>query len=142
MKDNLDSKTVYSTKAEKYAKYRWDYASEAIKTMMDITQMNATSTVADLGAGTGILTRHFVDKVQRVYAIEPNAEFRHILAVTMKSFSSLLMVDGSAENTGLPTRSVDAITVAQAIHWFDPEPAREEMLRILKTGGWLALLRN
>jgi hypothetical protein len=34
------------------------------------------------------------------------------------------------------------ITVAQAIHWFDPEPARREMMRILKNEGWLVLLRN
>jgi SAM-dependent methyltransferase len=34
------------------------------------------------------------------------------------------------------------ITVAQAIHWFDPEPARKEMMRILKEEGWLVLVRN
>jgi SAM-dependent methyltransferase len=50
--------------------------------------------------------------------------------------------DGTAENTKLPHEAVDVITVAQAIHWFDPEPARQEMRRILKAGGWLALVRN
>jgi len=32
--------------------------------------------------------------------------------------------------------------VAQAIHWFEPEPTKAELRRILKPGGWLAVLRN
>jgi ubiquinone/menaquinone biosynthesis C-methylase UbiE len=48
----------------------------------------------------------------------------------------------SAENTGLPAHSIDLITVGQAIHWFEPQPARTEFLRLLKPGGWLALSRN
>lgn len=48
----------------------------------------------------------------------------------------------AAEAVPLPTCSVDLITVAQAIHWFDPRPTRQEFLRILKPGGWLAILRN
>ncbi len=138
----MDTKTVYSTKAEKYAKYRWDYAPQAIAAILEITQMSTKSTLADIGAGTGILTRHFAEKVQRVYAIEPNLGMRQILTRDMKAFPSVFVLDGSAENTSLPNNSVDVITVAQAIHWFDPEPAGREMLRILKRGGWLALLRN
>ncbi len=138
----MDTKTVYSTKAEKYAKYRWDYAPQAIEAILEITQLSTKSTLADIGAGTGILTRHFVDKVQRVYAIEPNLEMRQILTRDMQSLLSAFVLEGSAEKTTLPNNSVDVITVAQAIHWFDPEPARREMLRILKTGGWLALIRN
>ena len=75
----MDTKTVYSTKAEKYAKYRWDYAPQAIQAMVEITQMSSKWTLADLGAGTGILTRHFIDKVEKIYAIEPNVEMMQIL---------------------------------------------------------------
>ena len=138
----MNTKTVYSTKAEKYAKYRWDYAPEAIEAIIEITRMTNRSILADLGAGTGILTRHFVNRARKVYAIEPNAELRQILARDIADFPSVSVVDVSAEDTRLSDQSVDVITVAQAIHWFDPEPAREEMMRILKPGGWLALLRN
>jgi ubiquinone/menaquinone biosynthesis C-methylase UbiE len=138
----MDTKEVYSTKAEKYAKYRWDYAPQAIEAIVEITRMNSESTLADLGAGTGILTRHFAGRVHRVYAIEPNAEQRQILARELQAFLSVRVLNASAEDTMLPKSSVDVITVAQAIHWFDPEPARREMLRVLKRGGWLALVRN
>jgi ubiquinone/menaquinone biosynthesis C-methylase UbiE len=138
----MNSKTIYSAKAEKYARYRWDYAPEAIQAILDTTNISLNSTMADIGAGTGILTRHFADKTRRIYAVEPNLEMRQILSREMASFPSVAVLDGCAENTTLPGNSVDVITVAQAIHWFDPEPATQELMRILKGSGWLALLRN
>ena len=138
----MDTKKIFSTKAEKYAKYRWEYAAGAIETLVKITQMSIHSTVADLGAGTGKLTKHLAGKAQRIYAIEPNFELRQILTRDLGAFASISVIDGSAEATALPEHSVDVITVAQAIHWFDPVPARQEMMRILKEDGWLALIRN
>jgi ubiquinone/menaquinone biosynthesis C-methylase UbiE len=138
----MDSKTVFSTKAEKYAKYRWDYAVSAIEAMINITQMSLDSTIADIGAGSGILTRYFVAKAQKIYAIEPNLELRKILTKELGAFPSVSVMDSCAEDTKLPGKSMDVITVAQAIHWFDPEPARQEIKRILKDNGWLVLIRN
>ncbi|MEN6436106.1 MAG: class I SAM-dependent methyltransferase [Anaerolineaceae bacterium] len=138
----MDTTTVYSIKAEKYAKYRWDYALNAIDAIADITKLSSTSTIADIGAGTGILTRHFTNMVQRIYAIEPNVEMREMLVKELGTCSTVSVVDGCAENTKLANSSVDVITVAHAIHWFDPEPARREMMRILTDGGWLVLVRN
>lgn len=138
----MNSKTIYSTKAEKYAKYRWDYAPQAMEAIVETTRISIESRVADIGAGTGILTRHFAGKAGRIYAVEPNLEMRQILTREMASFPSVAVLDACAENTTLPDHSVDIITVAQAIHWFDPEPARREMRRILKGQGWLVLIRN
>ena len=67
---------------------------------------------------------------------------RQIAAKKLISYPSVSVIDGSAEDTKLLGQSVDLITVAQAIHWFDPGPTKAEMLRILKKNGWLALVRN
>jgi len=138
----MSTTTVYSTKAEKYAKYRWDYAESALEAIFAITQLSSNASVADIGAGTGILTRHFVGRVKRIYAIEPNAEMRRMLSTALGDNSSVLVLAGCAEVTTLAEKSVDLITVAQAIHWFEPQPARAEFMRILKNRGWLAILRN
>jgi hypothetical protein len=51
-------------------------------------------------------------------------------------------LDGTAEATGLPSHSFDLITVGQALHWFDLSRARTEFVRILRRGGWCAVVYN
>lgn len=131
---------AYARKAEKYARYRWDYAPGAIHAIFEIAGLTVQSCVADLGAGTGILTRPFVERVGQVYLVEPNLEMRQ--QAEPLAGPTCTLIAARAEQTNLPDQSVDLVTVAQAIHWFDPEPARREILRILKPGGWLALIRN
>jgi ubiquinone/menaquinone biosynthesis C-methylase UbiE len=138
----MNQKNVFSSKAEKYSRYRWDYSPQAIQTIFDRANLTSESIVADLGAGTGILTRHFIDKVGRLYAIEPNPEMRHVAKEAFRSYPSCIVKEGCAEETTLADGEVDVITVAQAIHWFSPEPANTEIHRILRKGGWLAILRN
>jgi SAM-dependent methyltransferase len=138
----VDAKAAYSSKAEKYARCRWDYAPPAIQAVFDSAHITRASCVADIGAGTGILTRAFVGRAGLVFAVEPNAEMRHMAEKTLRPDAACVIVDGSAEATTLPDHTVDVITVGQAIHWFDPQPTRAEFLRILKPGGWLAVLRN
>jgi ubiquinone/menaquinone biosynthesis C-methylase UbiE len=131
----------YSAKAGGYAQYRWDYAVEAIQAIFDIAQLSEASTIADVGAGTGMVSRHFVERVRQVFAIEPSLEMRQIAAQSLRQFPPFCNIDGLAEATTLPNRSVDLIAVGRAIHWFPPESTRNEFRRILKPGGWLAILR-
>jgi ubiquinone/menaquinone biosynthesis C-methylase UbiE len=115
---------------------------EAISALFDIAGISRQTTIADLGAGTGILTKHFVGKAGLVYAIEPEAEMRSFLEKAYSENPFCQIINSSAENTNLPAHSVDLITVGQAIHWFEPDAARREFQRILKPSGWLAVLRN
>ena len=92
--------------------------------------------------GTGILTREFIGKVERVFAVEPNPEMRAIAARELRQYPSCHVIDGRAEATTLADESVDLITAAQSIHWFEPQAGKKEFLRILKPGGWLAICRN
>jgi ubiquinone/menaquinone biosynthesis C-methylase UbiE len=133
---------VFSSKAEKYAQYRWTYAPDAIQDILGITGVTQETIMADIGAGTGILTREFVGKVKQVYAIEPNAEMRAILKRELGNQVTCTILGARAEATMLPSRSVDVITAAQAVHWFEPENARAEFYRILKPSGWMVICRN
>jgi SAM-dependent methyltransferase len=133
---------VFTSKAEKYARFRWSYAPQAIQAIFDITALGAGDVVADIGAGTGILTRALAGKAGQVYAIEPNPQMRRLAAQALEGFPECVLVDGRAETTTLLDHSVDLITAAQAVHWFEPEAARLEFYRILKKGGWIAFCRN
>lgn len=127
----------FSGKAAGYAAHRWNYAPVAIEYIAQAAQLNAASVVADIGAGTGMLSEHFLGRVGRVLAVEPNAEMRAAAPVE----PTLTFVDGRSDATTLSPASVDLIAVGRAIHWFPPEATKAEFQRILKPGGWLAVLR-
>ena len=98
--------------------------------------------IADLGAGTGMLTRHFIDRVGQIFAVEPNDDMRAQAAADLRHCKSLRVIAGTAHATGLPDRSVHAVIVGRAIQWFDPVPSQAEIHRILRPGGWLIVLRT
>ncbi len=135
----MNTITMYSRKAEKYDKFRWDYSPNAIQTIFEFAQLSRESSLADIGGGTGILSKHFLRKVKNVFIVEPNSEMRQIAETNLRAAT---VVAATAENTTLPDHSIDLVTVAQSIHWFNPESARREFQRILKPQGWLAILQN
>jgi SAM-dependent methyltransferase len=138
----MDPTAAFSSKAENYARYRWSYAPQAIEVICQTAALDENSTVADIGAGSGILTRHLIGKAGLVLALEPNAEMRRMLEQELGTLPGCRILNARAEDTTLPTASIDLITAATAANWFDPQPTRAEFLRILKPGGWLAFLTN
>ena len=138
----FDTVACFSSKAERYAKSRPDYASEAIQTIFEQTKLTPESVVADIGSGTGIVSQHFIKNGNRVYAVEPNSEMRQVAETALGKYPNFQSVDGNSEQTTLPDASIDLITVGQAIHWFDGEPSKREFLRVLKPSGWFSILQN
>ncbi len=98
--------------------------------------------VADIGSGTGISARLFLDNGNTVYAVEPNEAMRKAAEEALSGFNNFHSVCGSSEHTTLQEESVDLIVAAQAFHWFDPVPTKKEFLRILKPSGYLVVLYN
>jgi SAM-dependent methyltransferase len=95
--------------------------------------------VVDVGAGTGKLTRGLVATGADVIAVEPLREMRLQLERVVPEADA---VDGTAEAIPLPDGAADAVTAAQAFHWFDPERALPEIRRVLREDGALALVWN
>ena len=122
--------------ADVYERSRPQYAPEALAWLAERLHLGR---VLDLGAGTGKLTRQLVALGADVVAVEPGDEMRAVLA---KAVPGVDVRAGSAEAIPLEDASVDAITVAQAFHWFRVDEALAEMHRVLRNGGSFALLWN
>ncbi|HKU58467.1 MAG TPA: class I SAM-dependent methyltransferase [Gaiellaceae bacterium] len=129
----------FGAAADVYERARPSYPEEAVRWIAERIHLDERSTVADVGAGTGKLTRMLVATHARIVAVEPVEAMR---AVLLDRVPGIEVLDGTAEAIPLPDASADAITVAQAFHWFDHERAIPELHRVLKPGGWLVLIWN
>jgi len=132
----------FSNRVENYRRYRPTYPPAVIDLIRNTAHLAAGATIADIGAGTGILTRLLLHASWHVYAVEPNSPMRAAAEADLGSSSFFHSVEARAEATGLADASVDAITSAQAFHWFEREAARAEFRRILRPDGWVFLIWN
>ena len=98
--------------------------------------------VADLGAGTGILTRALLAQDALVHAVEPSLAMTQVLSARSRDQDGLQVHLATAEATGLGEASCDVVVAAQAWHWFDDALVQDEVLRILRPGGVLAVVAN
>jgi ubiquinone/menaquinone biosynthesis C-methylase UbiE len=122
--------------ADEYERGRPGYPPAAIEFLAGRLRLGPGRTVLDLAAGTGKLTRPLVATGAEVVAVEPVAQMRAALPAAARA------LDGTAEAIPLAAGSVDAVTVAQAFHWFDGDAALAEIHRVLRPGGTLALVWN
>ncbi|HZR97040.1 MAG TPA: methyltransferase domain-containing protein [Gaiellaceae bacterium] len=127
------------TAADRYERGRPDYPAAALATIVERLDIRPGRTVLDLAAGTGKLTRLLVPAGAALVAVEPVHEMRVELE---RRVPGVAVRAGTAERIPLADASVDAVTVAQAFHWFDEEPALREIHRVLRPGGGVALVWN
>src|SRR5689334_22644665 len=137
-----ESVNRFTSRVETYAKYRPGYPAEIVDLLRRECNLTPDSIVADIGSGTGKLTELFLANGNVVFGVEPNGAMREVAENIFKDQPSFRSVDGSAESTTLTDASVDVITAGQAFHWFDAAKTRREWVRILKSGGWVALIWN
>ena len=129
----------FARAADAYERGRAMFPADAVAAMLASTGAAPGVTLLELGAGTGKLTRSLTGSGARVIALEPVAEMRAKLAAGVPGAE---LLDAVAEAIPLADESVDAVVVAQAYHWFDPEAATAEVARVLRPGGAVALVWN
>ena len=128
--------TSFGSVADDYARARPGYPRAAVRWALEVAP---GMEVLDLAAGTGKLTAAILDAGASVTAVEPLDSMRAQLEA---AFPDVRALAGTAEAIPLADRSVDAVLVGQAFHWFDVGPALDEIVRVLRPGGVLAALWN
>lgn len=127
--------TSFGAAARNYDRYRLGPPAE----ILDRVLPQSCSSVLDLGAGTGAMTRHLMSRIPTVYAVDPDPRMRAVLSENCPGVTAL---EGVAEQIPLPDASVDAVVMSSAWHWVDPDRAIPEVARVLHDGGTLALVWN
>ncbi len=123
-----------------YAESRPGYPDDAVDDILASLPENPI--IADIGSGTGKLSKMLLARNAFVCCVEPNDEMRAESETYLKNYKNAKIINGTCDKTSLDDKSVDCITVAQAFHWFEPNAFLNECRRILKPDGKVYLLWN
>ena len=127
--------TTFGAAAGDYDRYRAGVPGEVVERILPA----GVGAVLDLGAGTGAMTRRLVERVERVYAVDPDPRMTELLSGNCPGVE---VRQGTGEAIPLPDACVDAVVVASAWHWMEPGTAIPEIARVLRPGGVLRIVWN
>ena len=126
----------FDRESSTYQRARPSYQSQLVARFVE---RYGTGIVLEIGAGTGIFTQQIVDEGVTVVAVEPVRGMRERL---VDSVPAVDVREGTAEALPVGSASFDTVVVAQSFHWFDWEPALNEIHRVLRPGGHLVTVWN
>lgn len=132
----------FTQTVQDYLKYRPAYPKEVLQLLIAECDLTKNKIIADIGSGTGLLAKLFLDHGNLVYGVEPNQSMRAAAEEYLKEYANFHSVNGTAEATSLEKQSIDIITAGTAFHWFDSKQTKLEFRRILKKDGWVLLVWN
>jgi SAM-dependent methyltransferase len=131
-----DAKQRFSNRVADYVRYRPGYPAVILDLLRTECGLRPGHVIADIGSGTGLLSELFLKNGNRVYGVEPNEAMRRAGEEYLASYDGFSSIEASADS------SIDFVTAGQAFHWFEPNAARSEFIRILKTAGWVVITWN
>ncbi|CDJ99165.1 putative enzyme [Microbacterium sp. C448] len=139
MSDREQMSTSFGRAAAIYEAGRPEYPAAAVEWLLEPVVARSPLRVADVGAGTGKLTRAVLAGGAEVVAVDPDPAMLDQLRAGLPDVRT---VEGQAERMPLPDASVDAVVLGQAWHWVDPDAGSREIGRVLAPGGVLGLVWN
>lgn len=133
---------LFNNKAALYAANRPSYSPHVLEYLQQDLGFSSTALGADIGCGTGQLTKILAEYFELVYAVEPNDSMMQECQKCLYNHKNILYVCHSAESTEIDDNKLDYITVAQAFHLFHNAETLREFKRILKPTGRLIIIYN
>jgi SAM-dependent methyltransferase len=129
----------FDRSAEAYERGRPGYPGDALAYLREALHLHPGDRVLELGAGTGKFTRAMRGWSARRIALEPVPGMR---AVFRRASDDAELVIARAERIPLRSGSVEAVVAAQSFHWFQQPATLQEIRRVLRPSGGLAMVWN
>jgi ubiquinone/menaquinone biosynthesis C-methylase UbiE len=125
--------------ADVYDQYRPRVPDAIVDLLCAVAQVPRPALVVDVGSGTGLSTRVWAGRAERVIGVEPSGDMRR-RAEAATSAPNISYREGHSHDTHLPDACADIVTCSQSLHWMEPESAFREAARILRPGGVMAAI--
>jgi len=127
---------TYGNSSVQYAAGRKGFPIATVEFI--ISQITCTAPILlDLGCGTGIATRQLAARVGKVVGCDP--DIRMVLKALQEQHKGVAYALGNAEHIPWSADTFDAVTCFSSFHWFDTERALDEIWRVLRNGGIVAI---
>lgn len=131
---------LFDNKATLYAANRPSYSPHVLEYLQQNLRYSPAALGADIGCGTGQLTKILAEYFDLVYAVEPNDSMMQECQIHLHDYKNILYVRRDAESTGIDDKKLNYITAAQAFHLFHNTETLQEFKRILKPDGRLIII--
>lgn len=130
---------TFGTAAAQYDRYRPNYPAPLLETLANRAGLGPGTAVLEVGCGTGQLTELLCARGCDVTAIDVSGPM--IEAARRRLDAGLVSLCASSfEAFDATSRSFDLIVSADAMHWVDPDVRYAKSARVLRPGGWLAVI--
>ena len=143
---SLSATERFSNRADAYVRGRPSYPRQIVDHLQHAGALKRGQIVVDIGVGTGLSAEPFLRSGYSVIGVEPNEAMRLAGDQQLGSYidkgGNYRSIAGTAEATTLPDNAADLVIAGQAFHWFDAKRAAIEARRIMRPGGWAALIWN
>jgi SAM-dependent methyltransferase len=132
-------KDSFDEVAEDYNRWRGGYPGEVIEDILSSGHVEASSRVLEIGCGTGQLSVPLADHGVELVAVEFGPNLAALAQRNLARFPRARVETSSFEEFPLPAEPFDAVVVANAFHWLDPEVRLSKSAGALKPGGYLTI---
>ena len=139
---HYSSHNKFTDRAKKYSDYRPSYSNDFIDYLYESTKLSEDSIIADIGSGTGKLSKLLIERGNTVMCVEPNDNMRSEAEKLLSDYKGFNSINATAEETTLQDNTIDLIACGTSFHWFDKEKCHKEFKRILKSTGKVDIVWN
>ena len=140
--DGATLATIFDRIPTSYDRFRPDYPTEAVDTLVELSRVRPGGDVLEIGAGTGKLTVPLAERGFAITAIEPGPRMADLLARRVRRWPSVRIVRSTFEEGEVEAGSFDLVAAATSFHWLDPGRRYDLAADALRPGGALGLIRN